>query len=111
MVSMSRSAALEVESSGGQNVWWILCRAALRGADWAAAACGVKDTANGLERAELLIGYGVTPEPPDDPRQQTVDWAKLDNFERGRLSREMRRAERARQRLSDTAFVNFDKNA
>jgi hypothetical protein len=97
MVSMSRSVALGVEASRGQNVWWILCRAALGGADWAAAACGVKDSANRVERAELLIGHGVTPELPHDPEHPSVDWAKLDDFERGRLSREMRRAESARQ--------------
>jgi hypothetical protein len=97
MVTMSRSVAVGVEAFRGQNVWLILCRAALQGVEWAAAAFGVKDAANRVERAELLVGYGVSPELPHDPQPASVDWAGLDEFERGRVAREMRHAARTRQ--------------
>jgi hypothetical protein len=93
MVAIIRSAAVGAQVSPGQNVWALLCRTALRGIDWAAEACAVKDGENRVERAELLVSCGIAPEPPVVARRTAVDWAKLDELERVRLSRGLRGAE------------------
>jgi hypothetical protein len=88
-------------TSWGQNLWLVLCRAALRGTDWGAAACGVKDTVTPIEPGELPPGAATTDAPDRVPGPEIervfgvgmdpIDWAKLDTFERGRIAREISR--------------------
>lgn len=86
MVAMGRSVTSGALASPGRTVWALVCQAAVRSIDWAAGAWGVKDAQGEAERVELLVGYGVTPEAPWG--QRSVDWAKLDELDRARVSRE-----------------------
>jgi hypothetical protein len=99
MVAMSRAGS-SANTSWGQNVWAVLCRAAFRGTDWGAAACGVKDTLTVVERDESAAGSGAIADVPERVLGpgiglalgfgvEPIDWAKLDVFERGRVAREM----------------------
>src|SRR5687767_4385764 len=91
---VSRAAAWKIEANRGQSVWEVLCRTALRGVDLAARLFGLEENAEREERAELLFGYGVAPVPPRNTAR-AIDWANLSDFERGRLAREMKAAQRA----------------
>jgi hypothetical protein len=83
-MALSRSAAHSIaETSRGENVWSLLCRAALRGVEWAAAACSAQDAEARVERAELLIGYGFAFRPQAHHR---VDWARLTEADRGAVA-------------------------
>lgn len=90
----NRAAAWEIESNRTHGVWEVLCRSALRGADIAAQVLGLDTSESQLERAELLIGYGVTPSSLPGARpadvERAVDWARLSEFERGRIARELK---------------------
>ena len=86
---VGRAAAWEIESNRGQNLWRILCRTALRAVDFSAQVFGLEGSENRVERAELLVSYGVHPLPPGNaPRP--IDWARLGELERGRVAREMK---------------------
>ena len=90
----SRAATWAIESNRGRGVWEVLCRAALRGADVAARVLGLDAIETRVERAELLVSYGVTPPPPASAMRRldadrAIDWARLSEFERGRVAREM----------------------
>jgi hypothetical protein len=82
---MGRSAVHPgVATRRGENVWAILCRAALRGIEWAAEACGAKDAEVRVERSDLLIGYGFAYRPQAHCR---VDWARLTDADRAAVAR------------------------
>jgi hypothetical protein len=87
MVAMGRSVTLGSEASFGHTVWALLCQAALRSIDWAAGVWGVKDAHGQAERAELFSGYGSVTQRAAWAHR-SVDWAKLDEFDRGRIARE-----------------------
>jgi hypothetical protein len=91
---VSRAVAREIEANRGHSVWEVLCRTALRGVDLAAQLFGLEENAERVERAELLFSSGVAPLPPRNAARP-VDWAKLSEFERGRVAREMTAAARA----------------
>lgn len=90
---VSRAAAWKVESTRGHDLWEILCRSALRGADVAARLLGLEATETRVERSELFVAWGVAPIPPSGGSSSTlaraVDWAKLGELERAQLAREM----------------------
>ena len=88
-MAVERSVSWDVEANLGQNVWAVLCRAALRAIGLAAAAFGVTDEAPRVERAELLVAYGVAPPLATAP-WQAIDWARLGELERAQLAREAR---------------------
>lgn len=88
-MAIERSVSWDVEASRGQGVWAVMCRAALRAIDLAAAAFGVTDEAARVERAELLVAYGLAPQLPA-AAWQAIDWAKLGELERVQLAREAR---------------------
>jgi hypothetical protein len=71
----------------GRNVWAVLCRAALRAIDLAAAAFSVKDVDERVERSELLAVYGLVPQQAVSS-WQSIDWARLSELDRARLARE-----------------------
>jgi hypothetical protein len=92
---ISRAAAWEFESERGHDVWRLMCRSALRAVELAARAFGLESTENRVERAELFVSYGVAPPtlanvPRSRGSERAVDWAKLGDFERARLAREMK---------------------
>ena len=91
---VSRAVAWGIEVNRGHNVWEVLCRTALRGVDLAARVLGLDEDDAQVERAELLVSYGVTPAPPRSAARPAIDWAKLTEFERGRVAREMKAAAR-----------------
>ena len=91
---VSRAVAWEIEANRGHNVWEVLCRTALRGVDLAAKAFGLDENEGQVERAELFASYGVTPPPPAAAARPAIDWARLTDFERGRVAREMKAAAR-----------------
>jgi hypothetical protein len=82
-MALSRSVQSGQIASRGENVWAILCRTALRGIEWAAAAMSVKDAEVRVERSELLIGYGFAFRPQAHCR---VDWARLTEADRAHLA-------------------------
>ncbi|HTV18621.1 MAG TPA: hypothetical protein VMG12_08125 [Polyangiaceae bacterium] len=80
-------------ASGGTVFWDLLCRTALRGVDVAARIFGLDASEGHVERAELLVSYGITP-PAALPSHRfdasrAIDWAGLSEFDRGRVAREM----------------------
>jgi hypothetical protein len=88
---VSRAVAWETEAPHGRNVWEILCRTALQGVDLAARMLGVEQSEGRGDGAELFVSYGITPSlAANAPRfelERNVDWAKLSEFERGRVAR------------------------
>jgi hypothetical protein len=91
MVVTNGSVQGETKTGRGRNVWTLLCRAALRSADWAAATWGVRDAEDCVEHCELSCPRGIAPGWPGAAVPRRVDWAKLDTFERGRLARALTR--------------------
>ena len=75
----------------GENVWAVLCHAALRSIEWAADACGARDAGERIERTELLVEHGTTPlvAPCPVPYEAAlyVDWAQLGEVERASVAR------------------------
>jgi hypothetical protein len=55
---------------------------------------GVEQNEVRVERAELFVSYGVTPPPAANAARlefdRVVDWAKLSDFERGRVARALK---------------------
>jgi hypothetical protein len=86
-MAIESSVPWDVQAQRGRNVWAVLCRAALRAVDVAAAAFGVRDVEARVERTELLVAYGLAPQLPVQSRQP-IDWAKLSELDRGHLARE-----------------------
>lgn len=89
-----RATSWTIESHRGRGVWEVLCRAALRGIDVAARVLGLDAVETRDERTEMLASYGVTPPPLGSVMRRleadrTIDWARLSEFERGRVAREM----------------------
>lgn len=74
----------------GENVWAMLCQAALRGIEWAADACGARDASERIERTELLVEHGTTPlvAPCPVPYEAAlwVDWAQLGDMDRASVA-------------------------
>jgi len=91
---VSRAVAWEIEANRGRNVWEILCRMALQGVDLAARVFGVEQSQGRGDGAELFVSYGIIPPPaPNAARlefEKAVDWAKLSEFERGRVARALK---------------------
>jgi hypothetical protein len=86
----------------GENVWSVLCHAALRSIEWAADACGARDTAERVERTELLVEHGSAPLVPPYPAPvgavASVDWAQLGESDRVYVARVLgARAEQLRR--------------
>ena len=75
----------------GENVWAVLCQAALRSIEWAADACGARDAGDRIERTELLVEHGsgplVFPRPAPFQASPCVDWAQLGEPERATVAR------------------------
>jgi hypothetical protein len=91
-MALERSvSALAHHNSRGENVWAVLCRAALSSIEWAAEACGAKDAAGRIERTELFIEHGPVPliDPSASPFEEgpLVDWARLGELERAHIAR------------------------
>jgi hypothetical protein len=89
---VSRAIAWGIEENRGRSVWEVLCRTALRGVGVAGKMFGLDEVEGQIERAELFVSYGVTPPPPRHAARPAIDWAKLGEFERGRVVREMKAA-------------------
>jgi hypothetical protein len=86
-MAIERSVSRDVEAKRGRNVWAVLCRAALRAIDLAAATFSVKDVDERVERSELLAVYGLVPQRAVSS-WQSIDWARLSELDRARLARE-----------------------
>jgi hypothetical protein len=75
----------------GENVWAVLCHAALRSIEWAADACGARDAGERIERTELLVEHGTAPLVPPCPAPfeaaPSVDWAQLGEADRAVVAR------------------------
>ncbi len=95
-MAIDRSVSVSAHTTlRGENVWAILCRSALTGIEWAAGACGAKDTRGDVERAELLLEHGSL-EPGSGPLLPPsgapfgggpcLDWAGLNELDRAQLA-------------------------
>jgi hypothetical protein len=72
----------------GENVWAVLCQAALRSIAWAADACGAREADERIERTELLVEHGTAPLGLGPPQRAPfevlpgIDWAQLGEVDR-----------------------------
>ena len=75
----------------GENVWAVLCHAALRSIEWAADAYGAREAGERVERTELLVEHGTAPLVPPCPAPfedlPGVDWAQLGEIDRVYVAR------------------------
>jgi hypothetical protein len=89
---MASSSSATVPAAGGTSslhgLWAFLFRAACRSIEIAAQVCGTTAYDDVVERPELSHGRAAF-FPWLAPSQPPVNWAKLTEFDRGRIAREI----------------------